>query len=81
MSVEASAPLLETKTATAGQIMDGSTVIKIPVMRKGLERMTLYMPGVSVINGLHGNGQRERTHGLDARRPLRQRARARRRQR
>ena len=64
VSVEAAAPLLETESATAGQIMDGATVVKIPVMQKGIKRMTLYMPGVNVINGLHGNGQRERTMGL-----------------
>jgi hypothetical protein len=64
ISVEASAPLLETETATAGQVMDGAVVVKIPVMQKGIKRMTLYMPGLNVINGLHGNGQRERTMGL-----------------
>lgn len=64
VSVEASAPLLETESATAGQVMDGAIVVKIPVMQKGIKRMTLYMPGLNVINGLHGNGQRERAMGL-----------------
>ncbi|MBI3210940.1 MAG: TonB-dependent receptor [Candidatus Solibacter usitatus] len=64
ISVEGTAPLLETETAAAGQIMEGSTVIKLPVMQKGVKRMTLYMPGVNVINGLHADGQRERALGV-----------------
>lgn len=58
------APLLETETSSSGQIMEGESVVKIPVMQKGLKRMTLYMPGLSVINGLHGDGQRERSMGI-----------------
>ncbi len=33
-------------------------------MQKGFKRMTLYMPGLSVINGLHAVGQRERAMGM-----------------
>ena len=64
INVQASTPLLETETSSTGQIMDGETVVKLPVMQKGIKRMTLYMPGVNVINGLHGVGQRERSMGV-----------------
>ena len=64
INVKASTPLLETETSSTGQIMDGETVVKLPVMQKGIKRMTLYMPGVNVINGLHGVGQRERSMGV-----------------
>ena len=64
VNVQASAPLLETETSATGQIMDGETVVKIPVMQKGIKRMTLYMPGLNVVNGLHGVGQRERSLGI-----------------
>ncbi len=64
INVKGTTPLLETETAASGQIMDGETVVKLPVMQKGIKRMTLYMPGLNVINGLHGNGQRERALGM-----------------
>ncbi len=64
INVNSSTPLLETETAAAGQVMEGETVVKLPVMQKGIKRMTLYMPGLNVINGLHGNGQRERALGM-----------------
>ena len=64
INVAGTPPLLETETSASGQIMDGDTVIKLPVMQKGIKRMTLYMPGLNVINGLHGNGQRERALGM-----------------
>lgn len=64
ISVTAGAPLLETETAAVGTIMEGQTIVKIPVMQKGFKRITLYMPGLNVINGLHGIGQRERALGL-----------------
>ena len=54
INVAASTPLLETETSASGQIMDGETVVKMPVMQKGIKRMTLYMPGLNVVNGLHG---------------------------
>ncbi len=64
ISVTGTAPLLETETAAAGHIMEGETIVKIPVMQKGFKRITLYMPGLNVINGLHGVGQRERSLGM-----------------
>jgi hypothetical protein len=64
VKVTASTPLLETETSVTGQVMEGDAVVKIPVMQKGLKRMTLYMPGLNVINGLHGDGQRERSLGI-----------------
>ncbi len=64
VSVTGAAPLLETETAAAGHIIEGQTIVKIPVMQKGFKRITLYMPGLNVINGLHGVGQRERALGL-----------------
>ena len=64
VNVNSATPLLETETAAAGQVMDGDTVVKLPVLQKGIKRMTLYMPGLNVINGLHGNGQRERALGM-----------------
>ena len=64
INVAASTPLLETETSSTGQIMDGETVVKMPVMQKGIKRMTLYMPGLNVVNGLHGVGQRERSLGI-----------------
>jgi len=64
ISVTGTAPLLETETAAAGHIMEGQTIVKIPVMQKGFKRITLYMPGLNVINGLHAVGQRERAMGM-----------------
>ena len=64
VNVNSAAPLLETETAANGQVMEGDTVVKLPVLQKGLKRMTLYMPGLNVVNGLHGNGQRERALGV-----------------
>lgn len=64
VNVQASTPLLETETSLTGQVMEGETVVKMPVMQKGIKRMTLYMPGLNVINGLHPDGQRERSLGL-----------------
>ena len=64
INVKGSVPLLETETSASGQIMDGETVVKLPVMQKGIKRMTLYMPGLNVVNGLHGVGQRERSLGI-----------------
>ncbi|MSV27235.1 MAG: TonB-dependent receptor [Bryobacterales bacterium] len=64
ISVTGTAPLLETETSASGTVMEGSTIVKIPVMQKGFKRLTLYLPGLNVINGLHGVGQRERALGL-----------------
>ena len=73
VSVTATAPLLETETAAAGQIIEGRTIVKIPVMQKGFKRMTLYMPGLSVINGLHARGAARTCDGDDIGRRQRQR--------
>ena len=46
------------------EIIEGETVVKIPVPEKNLVRLTLYMPGINVINGQHAMGQRERSLGM-----------------
>ncbi|MBI1357869.1 MAG: hypothetical protein GC160_26325 [Acidobacteria bacterium] len=63
ITVEGAPPLLNTETAVSGQVLDGSTVQKIPVMQKFVHRVLLYMPGVSNINGQHAVGQRNRAMG------------------
>ena len=63
ITVEGAPPLLETESAVSGQVLDGSTVQKIPVMQKFVHRVLLYMPGVSNINGQHAVGQRQRAMG------------------
>src|SRR6266849_4319262 len=56
-------PLLETETTVSGGIMEGSTVVKIPILQKLTFRILPYLPDTQVINGLHLNGQRERAMG------------------
>jgi len=51
---------LETETATAGHVLDGSTVVKIPVLQKAMYNIPLYMPGMNVVGGLSAVGQRQR---------------------
>jgi hypothetical protein len=68
--------LLETETAASGQVLEGSTIVKIPVLEKMFNRLVLYMPGVNVINGHHVAGQRERAmnltlDGLSGKEPVR----------
>src|SRR5579885_903129 len=63
VEVQGSTPLLETETAVAGGIMEGSTIEKIPVLQKLTFRILPYLPDTQVINGLHLNGQRERAMG------------------
>ncbi|MBK9166966.1 MAG: TonB-dependent receptor [Bryobacterales bacterium] len=63
IQVDATPPLLETETAGSGQILDGDTVVKLPVMQKFVHRVLLYMPGMTNINGQHAVGQRERAIG------------------
>lgn len=75
LTVTAAAPLLETETAAAGQILGGDTVVKIPVMQKFVHRVLLYMPGTTNINGQHIVGQRQRAigytlDGLGAKEPV-----------
>lgn len=63
IKVDAAAPLLETETAAAGQVLEGETIVKIPVLPKYAFRILLYLPGTSNINGQHVLGQRERHLG------------------
>ncbi len=57
------APLLETETTSTGQILEGETIVKIPVLQKYAFRILLYLPSTSNINGQHVVGQRERSLG------------------
>src|SRR5438552_9929682 len=57
-------PLLETETATSGQVLEGQTIVKMPVLQKAFYRMYLYMPGMNVVNGQHAVGQRQRALGF-----------------
>jgi hypothetical protein len=63
INVEASAPLLETETTATGQVLEGETIVKIPVLQKYAFRILLYLPSTSNINGQHVVGQRERSLG------------------
>src|SRR2546423_545948 len=63
VEVRGAAPLLETETTITGGIMEGSTVVKIPILQKLTFRILPYLPDTQVINGLHLNGQRERAMG------------------
>src|SRR5437763_574170 len=65
VEVKAETPLLETETAVTGGIMEGGTVVKIPIMQKLTFRILPYLPDTQVINGLHLNGQRERAMGYN----------------
>ncbi len=64
VEVTAAPPLLETETAASGQVLDGQTIVKIPVLQKAFYRIYLYMPGMNVINGQHAVGQRQRSLGF-----------------
>src|SRR3954462_6557508 len=61
VQVQGTAPLLETETSTSGQVLEGGTIEKIPVLQKAFYRIYLYMPGMNVINGQHAVGQRQRS--------------------
>ena len=63
VSITSKTPLLETETAGVGQILEGSTVQKLPVMQKFVHRVLLYMPDTANINGTHAVGQRQRAIG------------------
>ena len=63
VNVEATAPLLETETTATGQVLEGDTIVKIPVLQKYAFRVLLYLPSTSNINGQHVVGQRERSLG------------------
>ncbi len=64
VEVTGAPPLLETETAASGQVLDGETIVKIPVLQKAFYRIYLYMPGMNVINGQHAVGQRQRSLGF-----------------
>src|SRR6185436_7458131 len=51
VQVTGSAPLLDTETATAGQVLDGDLLVKIPVSQKRAIRILFYMPGANAIGG------------------------------
>jgi opacity protein-like surface antigen len=63
VQVTGAPPLLETETTSTGQIMEGETIVKIPVLQKYAFRILLYLPSTSNINGQHVVGQRERSLG------------------
>jgi hypothetical protein len=63
INVTGAAPLLETETTSTGQILEGETIVKIPVLQKYAFRILLYLPSTSNINGQHVVGQRERSMG------------------
>jgi hypothetical protein len=63
VNVSSRAPLLETEGAGVGQILEGSTVERLPVMQKFVHRVLLYMPDTNNINGAHALGQRQRAIG------------------
>ena len=68
IQVTGAPPLLETETATSGQVLEGHTIIKMPVLQKAFYRIYLYMPGMNVISATAGSeqhavGQRQRALG------------------
>lgn len=63
VKVDATPPLIETESASSGQVLDGEVVQKLPVMQKFVHRVLLYMPGMTNINGQHAVGQRQRSIG------------------
>jgi hypothetical protein len=64
VQVTSAPPLLETETATSGQVLEGQTIVKMPVLQKAFYRIYLYMPGMNVVNGQHAVGQRQRALGF-----------------
>src|SRR5438105_815850 len=75
VEVRAVTPLLETETTIAGGVIEGETVVKIPILQKLTFRILPYLPDTQVINGLHLNGGRERAmayqlDGLSAKEPV-----------
>jgi hypothetical protein len=63
VNVSAAAPLLETETSTAGQVLDGDLLVKVPVSQKRAIRILFYMPGANAIGGFTVLGQRARAMG------------------
>jgi len=76
VQVTGALPLLETETSVAGGVMSVDTFVKLPVLQKLVFRLTLYLPGTQVVNGVHAIGQRDRSmgyvlDGLSAKEPVR----------
>ena len=65
VEVTGATPLLETETTVSGGIMEGQTIVKIPILQKLTFRILPYLPDTQIINGLHLNGQRERAMGYN----------------
>src|ERR1043166_8870431 len=63
VEVTGAAPLLETETSASGGVLGVETFVKIPVLQKLVFRLTLYLPGTQVVNGVHAMGQRDRSMG------------------
>ena len=51
--VTAAPPLLETETATSGQVLEGQTIVKMPVLQKAFYRIYLYMPGITAVREMN----------------------------
>jgi len=64
INVTSAAPLLETETSGSGMVLEGATIIKMPVLQKAFNRIVLYTPGMNVVNGQHAIGQRQRSFGM-----------------
>ncbi len=63
VNVTSKPPLLETESAGVGQVLEASTVERLPVMQKFVHRVLLYMPNMGTVNGNHAMGQRQRSIG------------------
>jgi hypothetical protein len=63
VQVTGAAPLLDTETATSGQVLDGDLLVKVPVSQKRAIRILFYMPGANAIGGFTVLGQRARAMG------------------
>jgi len=64
ISVSAAPPLLATETALAGQVLEGTTVVRIPVQQTAASRMLYYFPTVISSQNYHIDGQRLRGIGF-----------------
>lgn len=63
VNVTGAPPLLDTETASSGQVLDGDLLVKVPVSQKRAIRMLFYMPGANAIGGFTVLGQRARAMG------------------
>jgi hypothetical protein len=62
VTVTAAAPLLATETAAASSVMEGATLVEIPVPQKRLNKFLIYFPGFTTDSGsgFHVEGNRQR---------------------